>query len=768
MTSLLAHRSAAVFHDGIRPILPQLIEGYMNRREAGSIAFGLSIGFVASVGISFTLKTGLLNAWLLFLPTDILGVLAINSLMAFGLGAIWGVLILTCLLPVNQLLTALPVDVLGSLGELSSPVVSAFALFPLVAIFYQFGWKQSLIAAVVVLMTRVVVVRYFPHLNPESIEIFIGMVMLLGIAITHDLRHRDENDIDASGLSVFEERTSRIIKNLPYIAIVGALIAAVASMKIFAGSEVSIFTLEKAYSAGVTPEQSQTLINQAALAEFMRGLGFVPLIATTALATGVYAVAGFTFVYAVGYLSPNPMVAAVLGAVVISAEVLLLRSIGKWLGRYPSVRNASDNIRNAMNMLMEVALLVGSIFAAIKMAGYTGFSIAVAIYFLNESLGRPVQKMAAPVVAVMITGILLNVLYWLGLLTIIEAQQKQFALVDSICRHFPGSEFLTGGDLGLTPGLNQPRVTQRVEQVLADAFHAQAAALVQGAGTGAIRAGLAALLKPGQRLLVHDAPVYPTTRVIIEQMGLTLITVDFNDLSALKQVVDEQQPDAALVQHTRQQPQDSYVLADVLATLRAAGVPALTDDNYAVMKVARIGCECGANVSTFSCFKLFGPEGVGAVVGDADVINRIRATLYSGGSQIQGAQALEVLRGLVFAPVMHAVQAGVSERLLALLNGGAVPEVKSAVIANAQSKVLIVEFHQPIAARVLEEAQKRGALPYPVGAESKYEIPPLFYRLSGTFRQANPQSEHCAIRINPNRSGEETVLRILRESIASI
>ncbi|MDU4311529.1 MAG: YhfT family protein [Klebsiella michiganensis] len=397
MTSLLAHRSAAVFHDGIRPILPQLIEGNMHRREAGSIAFGLSIGFVASVGISFTLKTGLLNAWLLFLPTDILGVLAANSLLAFGLGAVWGILILTCLLPVNHLLTALPVDVLGSLGELSSPVVSAFALFPLVAIFYQFGWKSSLLAAVVVLITRVLVVRYFPHLNPESIEIFIGMVMLLGIAITQDLRNRGSEDHDASGMSVFEERTSRIIKNLPYIAIVGALIAAVASMKIFAGSEVSIFTLEKAYSAGVTPEQSQTLIHQAALAEFMRGLGFVPMIATTALATGVYAVAGFTFVYAVGYLAPNPWI------------------IGKWLGRYPSVRNASDNIRNAMNMLMEMALLVGSIFASIKMAGYTGFSITAAIYFLNESLGRPVQKMAAPVVAVMITGIVLNILFWLGL-----------------------------------------------------------------------------------------------------------------------------------------------------------------------------------------------------------------------------------------------------------------------------------------------------------------------------------------------------------------
>ncbi|MCR6679996.1 hypothetical protein NVV43_32120, partial [Escherichia marmotae] len=73
-----------------------------------------------------------------------------------------------CLLPVNQLLTALPDHVLGSLGELSSPVVSAFALFPLVAIFNQFGWKQSLIAAAVVLMKSGVVVRYLPHLNTIS------------------------------------------------------------------------------------------------------------------------------------------------------------------------------------------------------------------------------------------------------------------------------------------------------------------------------------------------------------------------------------------------------------------------------------------------------------------------------------------------------------------------------------------------------------------------------------------------------------------------
>ncbi len=34
MTALLAHKSAAVFHDGIRPILPQLIKKNINRRKA--------------------------------------------------------------------------------------------------------------------------------------------------------------------------------------------------------------------------------------------------------------------------------------------------------------------------------------------------------------------------------------------------------------------------------------------------------------------------------------------------------------------------------------------------------------------------------------------------------------------------------------------------------------------------------------------------------------------------------------------------------------
>lgn len=349
-----------------------------------------------------------------------------------------------------------------------------------------------------------------------------------------------------------------------------------------------------------------------------------------------------------------------------------------------------------------------------------------------------------------------------------QARLKQFRLVDIICRHFPGEDFLTLGDVGLAAGLNQPHMTRRVEAVLADFFSAPAAALVQGAGTGAIRSGLAALLKAGDKLLVHDAPLYPTTAVIAEQMGLELVRADFNELSEVEKSIVAHRPVVALVQHTRQQLDDAYHLADVIACFNRHGLPSLTDDNYAVMKVDKIGCECGATLSTFSSFKLFGPAGVGVVVGEAGAVKAVRQSLYSGGSQVQGFQAMEVLRGLVFAPVMHAVQAQVNDELVAALNAGEIPQVKQALIANAQSKVLLVEFHRSIAEQVLAEAHKLGALPYPVGAESKYEIPPLFYRVSGTFRQSDASLEQRTIRINPNRSGAGTVLRILRESCAAV
>ena len=156
------------------------------------------------------------------------------------------------------------------------------------------------------------------------------------------------------------------------------------------------------------------------------------------------------------------------------------------------------------------------------------------------------------------------------------------------------------------------------------------------------------------------------------------------------------------------------------------------------------------------------------IVGKKEPISRLMEENYSGGMQVQGHEALDVLRGLTYAPVALAVSAGVGEECVRRLQSGEVPGVRNALLANAQSKVILVELEQEIAAKVLEEAEKLGAAPYPVGAESKYELAPMFYRISGTFRAADAALERRMIRINPMRGGADTVIRILKESIERV
>ena len=334
--------------------------------------------------------------------------------------------------------------------------------------------------------------------------------------------------------------------------------------------------------------------------------------------------------------------------------------------------------------------------------------------------------------------------YPLHSISLEQAKQLQFKVIDAVTRNFQGEEVLSLGDLGVVKGLNKPRCTVKVEKVFADTFDAPAALLVRGSGTGAIRWALTACLKPGDAILVHTSPIYTTTQVTIDAMGLKPIRADFNDLEQLKAVCAQHKDEirGALVQLTRQKPEDCYDYKAVIAAIKAAlpGIPVVTDDNYAALKVDAIGCQAGADLSTFSCFKILGPEGVGAVIGSKELIDRIYKMQYSGGSQVQGHEAMEALRGLIYAPVALAIQ----------------------------SEVLLVEFDQEIAEKILDAAPKFGAAPHPVGSESKYEFAPMIYRVSGTFRAQDPTIEHRMIRINPMRSGPDTIIRILRSCMEQV
>ncbi|MET7525061.1 aminotransferase class V-fold PLP-dependent enzyme [Streptomyces sp. NPDC005248] len=348
-----------------------------------------------------------------------------------------------------------------------------------------------------------------------------------------------------------------------------------------------------------------------------------------------------------------------------------------------------------------------------------------------------------------------------------DAIARQFRLLEATAAHFEGPQ-LFEADAGVVPGLGRPRTTARVEAVLADFFGAEDAAFVQGAGTGAIRAALNAAVRAGDPLLIHRAPVYRTTEVTLRGIGVRTVEVDFNDRAALRKALASGRFRWAYVQHTRQRLADSYDPAEVLAACRAAGVRTLVDDNYAVMRTPAAGVELGADASCFSLFKLHGPEGVGVVVGARDLVGHIRRDNYSGGGQVQGHQALDALRALTHVPVMWAVQSQVGAEVAERLAAGEVAGVAEVRIANAQDRCLLVRLDRPVAKELPAVAARFGAAPYPVGSNSRYEITPLFYRMSSSALDDAPELADWTVRINPMRAGADLVVDILRRSLAAL
>lgn len=353
-------------------------------------------------------------------------------------------------------------------------------------------------------------------------------------------------------------------------------------------------------------------------------------------------------------------------------------------------------------------------------------------------------------------------------LSLAEAQEKQFKLVHLMSRHFEGKEFLSMGDLGVSSVWKRPEHTYKVEKVLADFFGAEACALVRGAGTGAIRNLLSMLLSPGDKMLIHSGPVYMTTKETVRLLGIRSEPADYNDRNEIMNAL-RLHKDAKVfyIQHARQQPTDRYSLKEVIDCVKQERpeLPIVVDDNYCALKTKGIGVELGADYSTFSGFKLMGPEGVAVIAGRKQAIDRIHANNYSGGGQVQGHEAMELIRMMALAPVSLAIQNEQVEKCCRLLNEGAVEGVSSAYMTNAQSKNVIVELKEPIAQEVIILSDKEGAATHPVGAESKYEYLPMIYRVSGSFLEAEPELKQFGLRINPMKAGAETIIEILNKVI---
>ncbi|NEC67607.1 YhfT family protein [Streptomyces sp. SID9727] len=418
LTAYISHMALAVFNDGVRPFLLDFIQGRTTRSATTAVSFGLSAGFIFGLGAPMALSTGVLNPWLLFLPTDILGMLSPKKWLAPILGGAWGAVVVFGLNGANNVAHDLPVDFITAMQQMSTPILFLFTLFPVLAITKQFGRKWGGIAGLLEFALVVMTMKLWPNMFAGALAMAVGVLMLIGLAVAKDIAQRKADraagvsepvvEGDDPMASLFSASAARLRRYLPLFMVLGAGVCVLAQMHIFGGGEATSFLIAKGQ------------YSEAAQVDFYRVFGFIPLIATTALASGAYGIAGFTLVYPIGYLMPNPFLAAVVGALVFAAEVLALSYIGKLLGRLPSVRDSSEHLRSAISETLQLAILFGSLMAANAMGGGLGILVVGGLYLLNEAMGRPVVRMAAAPAAVIVGGILLNLLYWMDLFTPIK------------------------------------------------------------------------------------------------------------------------------------------------------------------------------------------------------------------------------------------------------------------------------------------------------------------------------------------------------------
>jgi hypothetical protein len=298
---------------------------------------------------------------------------------------------------------------MGSLGQVGAPIVIAFAAFPALATGYQYGAKKGVLNLGISVIARQIAIvagsiqmgSATIKLNPEGTALIVGMAILLIFA----MREKAEGEtVDL--VSIFEERVKRIKKNIPYLMVMGGLVAAATASGLMAGDPISLNLMKEGQ------------LMDAGFAALARGIGFIPLVASTAIATGVYGPVGMTFVFAIGLFVHNPLLAGLLGAATIGLEVLLLGQIAHFLDKFPGIRKSGDNIRMAMSQLLEVALLVGGMNAANAIAPGIGFFVVVGLYILNDIAGKPVVRMAVGPIAAILVGVLVNVLALLGLFAV--------------------------------------------------------------------------------------------------------------------------------------------------------------------------------------------------------------------------------------------------------------------------------------------------------------------------------------------------------------
>ncbi len=416
----LANQNIAVFHDGLRPLYSQYFDGVMDRKTLFATSFALSFGLVIGFGIPTSIAGKIIIVHTIMLACDIIGTLFSDNekgkWLSTSVGALFGIALLFGMQIIMNIFSMLPIDFTGDLGIVGSLIIVSFSVFPAIAVAYQAGVKKGGIVLVLTMIIKQITSLY-GKFSIKTVEVELnadGMALLFGIAamIFVAARHNVKSDGDAaSAFAVFGKNIERIKKNMFVLAISGGIVALATTLLLIAEGPASLtLTAEGQYT-------------EAAMVALGRTLGFIPLVMTTAIISGVYSPAGTKAVHVPAILFINMGIMGMVGSFFVGAlimviEILLLGLIATGMDKFPGMKELGDNARTAMSKVLDIALLVGGMLAANAIAPTIGYIWVIGLFFLNQISKKPIASMAIGPIGAITMGLIVNVLHLLGLFPI--------------------------------------------------------------------------------------------------------------------------------------------------------------------------------------------------------------------------------------------------------------------------------------------------------------------------------------------------------------
>jgi hypothetical protein len=400
-SSLAVHKTAAVYHDGLRTSVPELWLNQRPRLDLAKYSYAIGIGFVLAYALPYSLATGIMVIHIILLSSDVLGLWFQRTwtvlAASFAFGAVATVVIAVAAFGLQQL-----PDYEGALQTMFAPVAATFPFLVAVAIAHQFGVRWGAAAAVLTLAAWRLLETAL-HGSDSDLSVHSGALTLALMTILMVATAFTGPRNPAVGDELYAAGVKRVRGNWKFLVLPPVLITVAASQGWLAGEPLQLVLL-----AVGSPEAAAAVALYSVVA-------FVPLIAMSSAVSGVWNQDGYPDWYlAAGYLVREPVGAVAAGLALVAVELGSLRRVMQHLMTRPRLHGIGSAARDALDVVPGVSILAGAVMAAAGLGGVVGAGIVVVLYAFNEAQGRPIMPMAVPVFGFLAVALTSDALQALG------------------------------------------------------------------------------------------------------------------------------------------------------------------------------------------------------------------------------------------------------------------------------------------------------------------------------------------------------------------